>query len=124
MKNKVTVLKLPKKFTIFRKNWARGDRDKPNLLLDKEGNMCCLGFAAESAGCSRKDLLNTAGPTGLLHRENIKITGLTYRGSNRSATQICISLICTNDNSFLSDEERENRITKLFKKLDVDVEFK
>lgn len=43
---------------IDRTKWARGGINGSSMLLNDEGNMCCLGFAAIAVGLSEDDIID------------------------------------------------------------------
>lgn len=45
------------KLVIDRLKWARGGMNGPPMLLNSDGNMCCLGFAAIECGLKDSDIL-------------------------------------------------------------------
>lgn len=45
------------KLEIDRLTWARGGMNGTSLLLNVDGNMCCLGFAAIECGLKAEDIL-------------------------------------------------------------------
>lgn len=45
-----------KKLIIDRNTWTRGGQNGSAALLNKEGNMCCLGFACERQGIPKAEL--------------------------------------------------------------------
>lgn len=55
-----------KKLIIDRNTWARGGQNGSAALLNKEGNMCCLGFACERQGIPKAELKEYGEPGDLL----------------------------------------------------------
>lgn len=118
-----------KKFVIERERWFRG-RDNARLLVNVAtdspdfGKMCCLGFFGIACGIDPEQLLGMGSPedrkeepwSSWVLRENDE-TG--YVEDSRSIN----SLIAVNDDRKISDAARESRITELFAKHGVEVEF-
>ena len=61
------------KLTITRSNWVNGSNCGVTInggkgcvsLLNKHGNMCCLGFLAKTCGLKPNDILDFADPLDL-----------------------------------------------------------
>lgn len=112
-----------KKFTVRRSKWRRGGPkhvDKGiTSLLNRQGYMCCLGFAINQiCKIPKKDLLEEAFPSHVF--EN-KSTFTDEDGCNNDLAKRAIDI---NDYSKISDKIREERLTALFKKHDIKVTFK
>jgi hypothetical protein len=111
------------KFTVFRDTWLRGAGD--GLLLDSNGKRCCLGFLGQQLGCSDGALVDTAMPQGLEGGEADKfpasLVGTSATGYP-AATKICNDIASLNDE--VDAKDREPRLTELFAKADIDVEFR
>jgi hypothetical protein len=122
-------------FVIDRARWARGGNTDPVQLRDADGMMCCLGFYALACG------LGTGTITGIAEYDDIPLESIgaipedlaTVKSELRdyedgvetfiSTTQVCDSLMTTNDQETLDELARENAITDLFKKIGVEVTF-
>ena len=111
------------KLTIKRSEWLRGEGPDDSLLLrQSDGKKCCLGFLALALDATEKYISGRASPANapaLSWPEGFVLKDLDSRYENSG----CIDLIETNDTTFLSETEREDALTKHFKKFDIDVEF-
>jgi len=84
--------------------------------------MCCLGFDAINEGFTETEIENVYEPCYL---EN-KIEGITIKANNDNYfinTQVSWDLMRANDDESCFEEEREEKITKLFAKIGRKVEF-
>jgi hypothetical protein len=131
-----------KELTINRKKWYRGWGSENSCLLNPQsGKMCCLGFYALQSGLSKKDIKNMPTPGAvrkLLRGDEVYLndgntisqpakpiqwnTKLMQRNRDLH-TRTGDNLIDVNDNDSISDEEREKKITSLFKRIGVAVKF-
>jgi|SRR5580698_3376967 hypothetical protein len=129
-----------KEFVVKRKTWYRGKGSENSCLLNDAGRMCCLGFYAEACGLDRKTIRDLSSP-----RDAVQITqqgettskdgDIVCRKSNvvwstKLVSNVyminiptCNTMMEVNDNKKLSDEERETKLTALFKRLGIKVKF-
>lgn len=124
-----------KKLVIDRATWLHGEGGDKSYLLRADGKKCCLGFLAIQNGYKEKDILEKRSPSSLRVVENLrKIWEGIIDGS--WASKLGYSMMETNDGrtgmpilnssgemTINSDEDREKRLIKLFKQIDIDVEF-
>jgi hypothetical protein len=118
-------LKPPKKLTIRRSQWLRGEGSHRSCLLrSTDSKMCCLGFYALAVGCTSEDIADVKIPS-LLEVKQIRLEGLTERGIGDTLdnSSLCWDLVATNDNESLGDSERERKLTALFQTLGTQVQF-
>jgi hypothetical protein len=115
-----------KTLKIDRARWRNGDNGTgKSRLLNKDGFMCCLGFACKADGLEDHVIYEKWYPDDLMHPSlldngNILFTPKNFKdGSLNLRTQ----LITTNDSINLENSERETRLKELFKKLDIDLVF-
>ncbi len=130
MKTEEKTAKLPLiRVEISRAKWLRGDEDA-SMLLDREGNMCCLGFAARTCGFSRTAIYDQATPDALTPKTpqqweyflRLTVPSLSRIGGwNNDAAY---ALIDANDNPNFTAKEREKRIKELGKKAGFKFVFK
>jgi len=107
-----------KKLVIDREKWQRGDMEGHTYLLNPQNRrMCCLGFDAINEGLSKSQINGVTEPEDL----NVKINGITFK--NLKHTNVTLKLMHANDNTEISEEKREKKITSLFKKIGREVEF-
>ena len=115
-----------KVLTIDRSNWYRGKGPIGSRLLTNGGKMCCLGFDAITCGLNPEEIRGKPVPKDLNSRwigdpglpqshPYIQSRVLSSFGDN-----IVGRLVITNDNALLSESEREDKITTLFKQLGYD----
>ena len=127
----------PMKVVIDRTKWRRGgDRHelvkeggKTQLLNDK-GMMCCLGFVSKACGHTDKDILYVGGPGGIREKsENLISYLLRYRSGypkqpyNLVENKLTDQAIAINDKFDLPQKEREDRLSQLFAKHRIQLEF-
>lgn len=119
---------------IKRRYWLRGSGEYSAL---KSGNeYCCLGFFAKACGFKNKDIDRTCTPDEIYG--NVETDESTFKDfynnldpnfkflinpKTQSDTKICLKLMEVNDKKYLSDEEREKKLTALFAKKGVEVKF-
>ncbi len=114
---------MKKSFTINRSTWRFGGYDKYKQfgltkLLNTQGYMCCLGSISEQCGVPRKDLLNIDYPYDLLSQHHDLVSFLREKPTNSifaNNTFLAQQAANINDNSNISNEERETRLIELFK---------
>lgn len=129
-----------KTLIIDRNKWLRGESANSYLLREDDGKMCCLGFESLRRGLSEEEITNVEAPQGVGHPE-VFDGDLIYMPSNGTTrfpgqphpTQVCQELMMVNDEELdieemnISEsefeEERESKITELFKQIDIAVEF-
>jgi hypothetical protein len=102
------------KFVIDRAKWYRGC-PVGSLLLRQDGRQCCVGLYLTSCGLPDADLLQraVAGDVGVLAPKWLQ--DAEFDG--------CL-LYSVNDNSELTEPEREAEVARLFRELgNVEVEF-
>lgn len=114
---------------INRKRWARGLRNNkeginiPNLLYDSsDNNACCLGHVIhQTTKCSWKALDQKYDPYAFFKKESIltKDAGFGDVTNNKLAEKA----IDINDDYGISDQKREEKLTKLFAKHKIKLEF-
>lgn len=96
-----------RKLTIVKSKWLRGTGK--GLLLDKNGNMCCLGFLAKSCGYLNSQLIDNGSPEDLIiFKSSIKdLVKYNEERDYHRDNSLCGELIVTNDNSKINDTERQ-----------------
>ena len=93
--------------TVNRRTWARGDKNGPSRLLNQGGYMCCLGFLSLACQVPKEMLLNHLVPSyNSLGVELNKLPRL------KEGWWLFVE---ANDDSRLSDLEREKRLKELAK---------
>jgi len=106
-----------KKLIIDREKWRRGF-DEDTYLLSRNG-MCCLGFDALNEGLEESEIRDVYSANDV----KVKINGITYKNQWWRGTKICRDLETVNDDTGISEDKRETKITKLFAKIGREVEF-
>jgi len=123
------------KLIIDRKKWRSGGDNYTNVrekghtsLYNSYGYSCCLGFYCRQIGKIRnKVLLDTGSPENLDIKNFNKIELLISRDSNNNVydnSNFTDDAVSINDDSSLSNEEREEAIIEHFKKSNIEVVFK
>ena len=111
-----------KEFTIYKDKWVRGNGYfKGNdfgssALLNKEGNMCCLGFLGEACGISRARMLNLTSP--------FYVDDDHSNHNYPDVVKDWSEFILVNDNKKLTDRQRQDRLRRMFKNIGYKVSFK
>ena len=118
------------KLVIERDRWCRGGGDDTALLVadgPRRGTMCCLGFFGQACGIEASSLLNKKAP-GSVHSAAWPEWLVQRRdgetGVYQQNTQVGTDLVGFNDSESVDDQERESRITEIFAKHGVTVEFR
>jgi hypothetical protein len=114
-------------FEVDRKTWYRGKGSAHSRLLNDEGQMCCLGFYAVAAGLPTDAIRRAACPSDVPRALwKTKLTSmdetvpLLPEARDTNAAHILMRM---NDVEDVADEDREKRITDLFKQIGIDVKF-
>jgi hypothetical protein len=113
---------------IDRSKWIRGAAsDDTWLLRARDGHMCCLGFYALACGLTEDQIRNVPGPldafpNGISSDDNDNCF-INTPGEWLLSDIDRARLISYNDDSHVSDQEREEKITKIFAKHGVTVKF-
>lgn len=114
-----------KSFTVRRKKWARGGKNGEAALLNQDGNMCCLGFAACQISRIRRSELADEGEPQNVYKDKSFLTDVERYDDNVDVTNndLASKAMTINDNEKLSENEREKRLTKLFRKHNIIIKF-
>lgn len=120
------------KFTIDRKKWYRGSNYYSALLIGSNdgidrisedvGKMCCLGFLSLACGLSRAQIRNVYRVDQLKVRELPHNLAFLVKSKNESSA-IAKQIMSANDRSSGTNRAREQRLTNLFAKAGITVEF-
>jgi hypothetical protein len=107
------------KVTIDRKKWLRGDA-KYSCLWSKEVNAgCCLGHVCIQLFGKTIDQIDLKNmPICVLNRATVLTVGPHIINSS-----FAIEAAQINDDPDISDEERENRLIKLFQQNNIQLSF-
>lgn len=104
--------------TIDRAHWLRGGKLGRSELRNIQGNMCCLGFYAEQAGCEH--LTGVIHPGALCDIDQKLVPYLVKGFCNTSWAKVAMRI---NDTPELSDSEREIILIEHFKSIDTNLIF-
>lgn len=120
------------KFTVYRDEWHRGKSptgskllivpDGPYVTPTGKEQKCCLGFRALAVGHTPLDIANVTYPKRLDETSIGGLTGHDWKGlvtdghgiAAARHTPACDRIATINDNEYITDEEREERLTKEF----------
>lgn len=115
------------KLIIDRAKWNRGGKFQSALL--NEHGMCCLGFYCLVLGLSKDDIEYATMPDDINYSEETE-TKLDWLVESSCVSKCFLTsgtdaanLAGINDDSDISDSEREQHIVEIFAKHDVEVEF-
>ena len=121
------------KLTIDRTKWLRGAQVSGSYLLEPRHvgeKMCCLGFLARAYDVPEEEIRGLRSPTELaahdLLPQGMEFLVHMVHGALLSVpigSQAGCDLMTANDAKELTDIEREDRLVKIFKEHDIDVEF-
>lgn len=115
-------------YIIDRSKWRRGgDLQLESIwgqtqLLNREGNMCCLGFVCIKDGFKKKDILEVADPSDIDPDFADVCTSITLKvhsdedGIYFHSSELTREAININDSEYISEEQREQQLKTLFKK--------
>ena len=115
--------------TIRRKKWLRGSMDlNGGILRNTSGSMCCLGFLGKACGLKNEDMLYKPDLTYFLSYQPFRLSENTMKKfkakmPKKFTERIETQLIKVNDTTGMPLKERELKITKLMKKLNINVKF-
>lgn len=121
-KSKYPLLKV----IVDRRRWLRGIGSIHSSLFDDVNKkMCCIGFAARACGCSIDQIRDRPSPacvaTTYPDMAKARLARfITAEGDNSGSTERMMEI---NDNTSISDEEREDRLKKWGKKLNIQFTF-
>jgi hypothetical protein len=124
-----------KSFEISRATWYRGKGDANSLLLNAEGNKCCLGFYAKACGFEDEQITHAPTPCQIKNISSIKADDvwrtILLKPNKNSLSYKAISdsdignlLMTVNDDIYIGDAERETRIINIFATHGIEVMFK
>jgi hypothetical protein len=105
-----TKMLMVKSFVIDRTKWLRGEGNTPSCLLRRtDEKMCCVGILCSQSGYT---------PTAIRGVRDLE----TLDSGNDLAFHLD-EIYATNDNKAITADYRESKLTKLFAKLGITVEF-
>lgn len=117
-------MKTKKKFvkTLFinRAKWGFGVNG--GKLLNKNGKMCCLGFAAKKCSYTDEEILNIGMPSELKSKGKLSV----FNGVDTSDSKIAWNLATINDSEtgrYKNPQKKEKRIKEIFSKIGTKVIF-
>lgn len=118
-----------KQLIIDRSKWRTGGRKYDashgkTLLLNEEGNMCCLGFYCLQLGkLDENEIIDIGLPEDLVRGDlNADMLHLVHENDLRN-TIFTTKAIEINDAKLLTNEQREKAIQEHFKQIDLEVVF-
>lgn len=114
-----------KKFKVDRSKWRCGD-DGPyahgegeTQLLNEEGFMCCLGYCLNQLKVPKKKLKKVEVPEqveGITESVLVRRVKMEEKYEYLHDSALTIEAITTNDQKFYTREEREAKLSEIFKK--------
>ncbi len=108
-------------FKVNRRRWARGGKKGEAMLLNGDGNSCCIGFACRQTGAGSRDIKGRYTP-GFLRKP---LPGLSRnRGGRIVSLSWVLQAADVNDDRNLTDAEREAKLQKLARSAGHDFEFR
>lgn len=100
---------------------SRGGKNGDALLLNGDGNMCCLGFLGKTCGYKRDQLDGNGTPSDVVGNSKSKWPKSLV--DNYNNTELCNKLMKANDRKKQSDSKKEERIKKLGKEAGINFTF-
>lgn len=91
--------------TVSRKTWARGGVGGQFMLLNDQGNKCCLGFLGEVCGVAKEHLLYHGLPGSLNNEDYLKYPSMPPRSAEPLAPRPSIAW---SDFAHINDDDRLN----------------
>lgn len=115
-------ISLPKSFTVSRERWLRGEGpNESRLLRGRDNKMCCLGFLAIACGYTEMEIMNVGKPADLALKFHKRPPELVTPAGE--TTPICRFIMNENDSMGKEDDEREEYLKKMFKEINVEINF-
>lgn len=118
------------KLVIDRTRWLRGEGGEASSLLRSDSKMCCLGFLAKACD-GNEDYFRGNGhpaevpdiewPDGIITRREVVDEDFTHTVADDSG--LTNELILINDDTGISDNDREQSLIDKFALIGVEVEF-
>jgi len=119
-----------KDFSVDRTKWVRGRRREFGAtgLLNRQGNLCCLGHYCQQLGVPDVYLYGRGNPAPAAEDAaedgDYEIPGLVqWHGGRAHATLLTRCAVRVNDDPSISDAERERELSALFASHGIKVEF-
>lgn len=115
--------------TIDRTKWLRGEGGKSSALLrESDGRMCCLGFSCISYGVSENNILGVKTTRRAMHdfpeiMEKLPEWMKYMPDPTEDVPTIILLLMEVNDDISISDEKREKKLTEIFSRVGVKIQF-
>jgi hypothetical protein len=128
----MTKKKFTHEFTVKRSKWGTGgswsnldSTRQRQYSLFTEGTMCCLGHARVCFGI--KNVPDASSPADAKSHKWPSSLVRTEKGSSgryeQFDTDLCQSIMCTNDDESIDNKEREKLLKSLFAKGSIKVNF-
>ena len=116
------------KLVIDRLKWLRGSRHGISRLHRYDGLMCCLGFECLRRGAEIDDIRDMASPAALAKWSPSLAASLVgdlivEEGKRWGNTQECIEAMEVNDETKISDQQRESILVNIFAAWGVELTF-
>lgn len=118
---------------INRRRWLNGGNKNlvySKLLSPHNDRQCCLGFLAREVGYSKEEINDLGCPSDAAREtgDNKFPKGfLRWRRNTLSEpwidTKVCRKMMDVNDDKEITNKLREEKLTKLFAKVGIKVEF-
>lgn len=111
---------------ITRSKWSTPDTfETKNIssLLCLNGKMCCLGFACLELGLKEEDILLKSMPVTVINEPSQFTFPMTNYSNKFVNTAFADTAADINDDEDITNEQREERLTKLFAKNNITLSF-
>lgn len=117
------------KVVVDREKWIHGEGDFDSYLLrERDGHLCCLGFACLAAGLTTDQIKDQHAPHSIPDLVESKLPLLLqpttipefYKKTN---SKVCNSMVNLNDKKDVKAAYRERRLRELGRKVGIEFSF-
>lgn len=120
-------------FVVKRSGWVRGNIGGYSSLLNDQHNKCCLGFLALACGAEKEDIRDKS-YWGLVPKlkkhpiysflvESDRFPGSFPGSFYGKETYLGKAIVSINDDSEITESDREAKLTELFAEMNIKVIF-
>ncbi len=110
------------KFVVDRRTWYRGFGRDESMLLREDGKRCCIGFVAKQCGVADAYIENI-GAISVLNPEDRAKFPIWMKTTSKMQNGTLQEAYIINDDKYMDDVEREQRLKALFAKYGDEIVF-
>jgi hypothetical protein len=112
------------KFIVDRSKWYRGGGTNSSALLRPDGSRCCIGFVGQQVGIPDTDLLNRLTIWDVWSfGKGIEVEWPEWMMNLDPHTVNIDAAYAVNDDSSLSESDRESKLKEIFLRNGDEIEF-